>query len=104
MDSTDEEPGVGHNLMAGVGDRNGEIKRLTADMERALLTIEQAREDLAEVKAEAKEAGFRPQDVQAMATIARLRAGDKLAAARKKMEALEQVSAATGADLFSWAG
>lgn len=101
----DAAPSPGHNLAEVFDlDRKGTIKALTDDMERALFAVEQAREDLREIKVRAREAEFTPKEIAAMARIAKLRADDKVGDAREQMEALERVSGATGVDLFSWQG
>jgi hypothetical protein len=79
---------------------------LTRDMvERyydAMMRKEVAADDIKVITAAAKEAEYKPVDIAAMKSTARLKVTGKIAEAREKLEAMERVSDAIGMDLFSW--
>ena len=79
---------------------------LTRDMvERyydAMMRQQVAAEDIKVITAAAKEAEYRPVDIAAMKTVARLKMTGKQAEAKEKLEAMERVAAAVGLDLFGW--
>ena len=77
---------------------------LTANMvnriEACLRQAEAASDDLKAVVAECREQEYRPKDIMAMKTIARLRLKDRIADAREQLAALQRVSRAVQIKLF----
>jgi len=61
-----------------------------------------AAEDIKIITAAAKEQEYKPVDIAAMKTLARLKMTGKEAEAREKFDALERAAQAVGMDLFSW--
>lgn len=82
-------------------------KKLTRSMvdryEAKMREADQIKDDIAQITAECKDAGFKPRDIKAMKKIAKLRKDDKGGAAREQLEALQRIGDACGFDLFDWA-
>lgn len=84
-------------------DRKGLTRQLVDNIESAMRDIENAREDMRQIVAGAKEAQFSRRDIWAMKEIAKLRLKDQKGSAQEKLEALERIGQAVGFDLFDWA-
>lgn len=84
-------------------DRKKAIATLVGNMEQCLRDVQDAQEDLKQLSASAKEAGFTVKDVSAMKRVAKLRLDDDVVQARKDLERLQRIADAAGVDLFSWA-
>lgn len=72
-------------------------------METCMRQVQDAQEDLKQIIADAKEAEFKPRDVEAMKKIARLRLKDQKGRAQEQLEALDRIGRAVEFDLFDWA-
>lgn len=84
-------------------DRKKLTRQIVDQMEQAMRDIDNAREDLKQIIASAKEASFGPRDVEAMKKIAKLRKDDKGGTAKEQLEALDRIGGIVGFDLFNWA-
>lgn len=85
-------------------DRTTITREFVNRMENCMRQAQDAQEDLKQVIADAKEAEFKPRDVEAMKKIARLRLKDQKGRAQEQLEALERIGKAVEFDLFDWAG
>lgn len=85
-------------------DRTTITREFVNRMENCMRQMQDAQEDLKQVIADAKEAEFKPRDVEAMKKIARLRLKDQKGRAQEQLEALERIGKAVEFDLFDWAG
>ena len=68
----------------------------------AMMRQQVAAEDIKVISAAAKESEYKPVDIAAMKSVAKLRMTGKEAEAREKLEALQRAAEAIGMNLFSW--
>jgi uncharacterized protein (UPF0335 family) len=80
--------------------RTTAISSFVDRFESCMRDKEAAEDDIKEVAAEAKEAEFGPDDIQAMKLVARLRVKDQTTKARDKLAALRRVASAVQLTLF----
>lgn len=71
-------------------------------MEHCMRSAQAAADDLKGVEADAKEIGFKPNDIAAMKKFAKLRLKDQLGKAREQLWSLKKVSEAAQDDLFDF--
>lgn len=100
--TNDEKPTADLNKLFDL-DRKQLTRQMVDNIEQCMRDVQSAQEDLRQIIAGGKEAGFSPRDLSAMKTIARLRLKDEGGVAREKLEALERIGQAVGFDLFDWA-
>ncbi len=84
-------------------DRTTITREFVNRMETCMRQVQDAQEDLKQVIADAKEAEFKPRDVEAMKKIAKLRLKDQKGRAQEQLEALDRIGRAVEFDLFDWA-
>ena len=84
--------------------RSGLTKSIVDEMEARMRDIETAQADLKAITDHAKEQEYKPPQIRAMKTIAKLRLKDKGAVAKVELEALEEIANAVDFPLFNWAG
>jgi uncharacterized protein (UPF0335 family) len=81
-------------------DRTTAISDFVERFEQCMREKEAAEDDIKELAAEAKEAEFGPDDIQAMKKVARLRLKDQVTKARDQLAALQRISNAVQLTLF----